>query len=671
MDTSQHNSTGMPDSAASSQDFAVPPFSSRSHEWSQLCETVNKLQSELSNKLQATSKIMRDWEARLQEEQEACRDKQLHLDRLDKCRRERLQSHEDDTKNRYDAMLKSISAEKDAEIKSLGEQIELKDARIISLNEKISDLSSVHELVRHIAECCNIHTSEPNSILSSILKQFKDYEDTIKKQGEDLVNRLSPEDEKSLKDERDRQEKEIKELQEKLRANREDLPTVQAYLEDAKRQIEQLEGENQHLNNLNRALETQYGKLESELQTLRNTYQSESGRAARIRSIEKPCLTFGEKPRTNPETNEIRWLEYISEKCSQYGLSFLPRILYSFHTSLKTAEWSPITVLAGVSGTGKSELPRLYSHFGGMNFLNLSVQSNWDCQESMLGYFNTIENFFDAQPVLRLLAQSQKKWDDEGQGLNEFMTMILMDEMNLAHVELYFAEFLSKLEQRRGCAENQVPSLSVKLGANMEPYLLPLGRNVLWTGTMNQDETTKSLSDKVLDRSIVINFPRPMTLHSRNKISSLPENNGLLPRGTWNQWLNAAEEIPAHILDNYKKRIEQINQYLSISGRAIGHRVWQSIQNYMMNYPFVISSKGSEKDYSKALDTAFEDQLVQKIMPKLRGIETSGDSDTKCLAPIRQLLDEHHPSLLDDFDYARKSGYGQFIWNSASYLTKD
>ena len=112
-----------------------------------------------------------------------------------------------------------------------------------------------------------------------------------------------------------------------------------------------------------------------------------------------------------------------------------------------------MTVLSGVSGTGKFELPRLYSHFGGINFLSLSVQPNWDSQESMLGFFNSIDNKFDAQPVLRLLAQSQKAQVDDYPGLEDVMSLILMDEMNLAHVELYFAEFLKFFPKRyqSGC----------------------------------------------------------------------------------------------------------------------------------------------------------------------------------------------------------------------------
>lgn len=657
--------------STSSQDIPVSPLNPKSAEWVQLHNTVEMLRIELSDKLQETARIMHAWESRLIDEQEEYRDMNRHLTMMDKRREERRARIEAEEKARYESSLESISKEKDAEILRLQEEINAKNKSIIRLNSKISELQILISKIEHLSQIVetrfDIHTADADVILESISNKFCDYEKQIQTLKEDLLNRPTHSEVSSLKGEFEKLQTEITEL----RQQNEKLLVNQGIMNSTISEKMTLEDKNAHLQASYDVLRVQYNRLTDEIKTLRNIYQNASERDARVRNIEIPCLRFDAEPRTNPETNEIKWLNNISHKCAEYGLTFLDRILKSFHTSLKTAEWSPITVLAGVSGTGKSELPRLYSYFGGINFLNLSVQSNWDCQESMLGYFNTIENFFDAQPVLRLLAQSQKAWDDNGQGLKDFMTLVLMDEMNLAHVELYFAEFLSKLEQRRGCSDHQVPTLSVKLGANIEPYLLPLGRNVLWTGTMNQDETTKSLSDKVLDRSIVINFPRPTKLHSRKKLSALPENQGLLPRTTWEKWLNDAEEIPSNFLNEYKERIEQINECLSISGRAIGHRVWQSIQNYMMNYPTVIASRGDDTEYKKALNIAFEDQLVQKIMPKLRGIETSGNFATKCLNPIRQILDEHHPSLLDDFDYARDSGYGQFIWNSAYYLTKD
>lgn len=418
-------------------------------------------------------------------------------------------------------------------------------------------------------------------------------------------------------------------------------------------------------------------RLMEDLKRLQSSYEREQDREARIRDIETPYvkkkLTRDDALEKEKQVTELQWLDGISESCKGYGLRFPRRILHAFHTALKTSEWSPITVLAGVSGTGKSELPRLYSHFGGINFMSLSVQPNWDSQESMLGFFNSIDNKFDAQPVLRLLAQTQKTLqEDYPYGLEDVMSLILMDEMNLAHVELYFAEFLSKLELRRGMKED-LPFLDIKLGAGIQPYQLPIGRNVLWAGTMNQDETTKSLSDKVLDRGIVINFPRPTTLERRRQLKPLGDQAPLLSRKLWESWWCREVKFNDDQILPFKGFIEEMNDSLSNVGRALGHRVWQSIEYYMSNYPDVLEAQRENDDtgLKKAMKVAFEDQLVQKVMPKLRGIETRGKSKSNCLDKIRTQLVNDDYTIIEDFDLACEFGYGQFIWNSANYLLKD
>lgn len=372
--------------------------------------------------------------------------------------------------------------------------------------------------------------------------------------------------------------------------------------------------------------------------------------------------------------NEIEWLEKIEKNCNDYGITFPRRILYAFHTAFKISNWSTITVLAGVSGTGKSELPRLYSAFGGFNFIGVPVQPNWDSQESMLGFFNSIDNKFDAQPVLKFLVECTEKYSNN-------MAIVLLDEMNLAHVEHYFADFLSKLETRRSCPENNLPKIYVNLGAGVKPYELPLTRNILWCGTMNQDETTKSLSDKVLDRGIVINFPRPKELKSRegaHNLDNFCKNHGVTPisRQVWNSWRETSVKFDGeqkNELTNYRKLLEEMNNYLSHAGRAIGHRVWQSIEHYVMNYPtvraeFVKSNGDLTSELKEAIHIAVEDQIVQKVMPKLRGIDTRGNSYENCLVPIKNLLNQENFHLNDDFDRACEMGYGQFIWGSAEYI---
>ncbi|MGB3976782.1 MAG: chromosome partitioning protein ParA, partial [bacterium] len=516
---------------------------------------------------------------------------------------------------------------------------------------------------------------------ADVIKELNSKTEEIKNLQNEISTRPVVEIEryKDLKKERDRLHARNEKL---LKENQENAEILQQANED-RLKVHNLINENQVLKQIAERMEGAANEAHEELRRLRAAYASPSEIKARHKEIEEPHIKMEKigKPCKEETLDENVWLTGIEQKCNEYGLHFHPRILRAFHTALKTAEWSPITVLAGVSGTGKSELPRLYSHFGGLLFHPISVQPNWDSQESMLGFFNSIENKFDAQPVLRFLAQSQKEWDikDEYPGLQEFLCLILLDEMNLAHPELYFAEFLSKLELRRGMKRKDVPILPVKIGSGMEAYPLPLGRNVLWTGTMNQDETTKSLSDKVLDRSIIIYFPRPKELKRRTELKALDEENRglLMKRNIWEKWLSKESKFKDEEIKPFKDFVEDMNESLAVVGRAIGHRVWQSVEYYMMNYPDVRAAR-NEKDknaLNKALHTAFEDQLVQKIMPKLRGIDTRGKSKTECLDKILEQINRGiggNPfNLREDFNLACELGYGQFIWQSANYLKEE
>lgn len=442
----------------------------------------------------------------------------------------------------------------------------------------------------------------------------------------------------------------------------------------------------QNLENQNEDLKNEIKYCEARINRL-SVSEDPADRDARIKEIEKgilPQLTeeAAKNAENNQPENEIEWLTHIENKCQEYEIKFPHRILYAFHTALKISDWSTITVLAGVSGTGKSELPRLYSKFGGISFINVPVQPNWDSKESMLGYYNSIDNRFEAQEVLRFLAQCTNPED-----YGKYMSIVLLDEMNLAHVELYFAEFLSKLEERRGKNKYHVPEIEVKLGSGMQPYGIKMARNILWTGTMNQDETTNSLSDKVLDRGIVINFPRPTELISRKEMKNMDREDAepLLLYNTWKKWLTRKiyfEGKQEEIINKYRKVVNKINTQLEKVGRALGHRVWQSIEYYIANYPTVFNEYNKIKEnpefeegyvtpaFKSAVKIAFEDQIVQKIMPKLRGIETTGQGG-EVLNEIKLILcSEGFTTLEDDFKQAMELGYGQFMWNSAKYIDK-
>lgn len=386
-----------------------------------------------------------------------------------------------------------------------------------------------------------------------------------------------------------------------------------------------------------------------------------------LRPIQVPPLMFSEvQPDKDPDdlADEHKWLEHIRIQSKKSGIHFNERLLMAYHTSLKIGEWSPLVVLSGVSGTGKSELPKQYAIHGGMQFLSVPVKPDWDSPASLFGYYNSIENKFEATELIRALYQMQRNkktpWSDS-------MLMVLLDEMNLAHPEQYFADLLSKFEESRN--SDRDPSYEIALGAGERPEMLNIGRNVLWTGTMNEDETTKGLSDKVIDRSMLITFPCPKELYGRST-NKLEKPQLTLSYTRWELWkqsaLHSEDDQIVDLLDKRKKKIEQINIEMSEMGRNLGHRVWQSIQNYILNYPLVIAAKG-QGDMTGAVQQAFCDALAFKMMPKLRGLEVNGYNESH-LEKIKQYLNEVASELSTDFEKACNMTSEIFQWNSAEFM---
>lgn len=228
--------------------------------------------------------------------------------------------------------------------------------------------------------------------------------------------------------------------------------------------------------------------------------------------------------------------------------------------------------------TAAAAIPPKVSEIGAVNDFTRRRLINWDSPQSLFGFFNSVDNRFNATELLRAMVQSQHSKNDEsykdGLGFDDRVMLVLLDEMNLAYVELYFSDLLSKLELRRG--DMNVPEIGIDIGAGIDPFKLKLGRNVLWAGTMNQDETTKSLSDKVIDRSNIITFPRPKILVSRHNVK-LAEARPLLSLKAWDEWQSATTDFGESQILPYKELLQEMNLRLSKSGRALGHRVWQSI----------------------------------------------------------------------------------------------
>ena len=136
------------------------------------------------------------------------------------------------------------------------------------------------------------------------------------------------------------------------------------------------------------------------------------------------------------------------------------RIIRAFHTALKVNDLSPLTVLSGLSGTGKSQLPRAYARFFGIHFLHVPVEPGWDSPQDLLGFYDFVAERYRPTDRARALGHFDRQFAaeigiDDDRNWDERMLIILLDEMNLARTEYYFSEFLSRLEMRgpRGSAD--------------------------------------------------------------------------------------------------------------------------------------------------------------------------------------------------------------------------
>jgi chromosome segregation ATPase len=186
----------------------------------------------------------------------------------------------------------------------------------------------------------------------------------------------------SLADERQRQEEHIArretEAKGRIAEHKQDVETqllqqqerTQQKVDAAQREAGELRKEVGELSARLGELKTQIEQLEQQREDLRDKILP---REERLRPLQAKVFSPDELPNPITPESEFKWLSRIETDLEAAGYTFHPRLVRAFHTSLKVAKLAPLTILAGISGTGKSELPRLYADLGGVSFLPIPV----------------------------------------------------------------------------------------------------------------------------------------------------------------------------------------------------------------------------------------------------------------------------------------------------------
>lgn len=307
------------------------------------------------------------------------------------------------------------------------------------------------------------------------------------------------------------------------------------------------------------------------------------------------------------------------ESCLRSNLAYSQELIDRFTSSLVT---KPFVLLSGLSGSGKTKLAQSFAQWICANesqYCIVPVGADWTNREPLLGYENALVKYDYVLPengALQLLIDANKP---ENIDLPYFL---ILDEMNLSHVERYFADFLSIMESKEKFKLHNFEEKKSEVPANL---IWP--KNLFVVGTVNIDETTYMFSPKVLDRANVIEFrvnkdeikrflEKPKDVKLENLISagavmalSFIEIANNETNGNNSETLN---ETLVNFFDELKK-----------TGAEFGYRTAMEI--HRLYHQLVIINKDLSEN--KKIDIV----LIQKLLPKLHG-------SRRKLCPVLEVL---------------------------------
>ena len=219
-------------------------------------------------------------------------------------------------------------------------------------------------------------------------------------------------------------------------------------------------------------------------------------RFARLDEVDKKYEYFMAPNYRNDFTLEDLCDNFRNFACSKMRLFYdakTIRLMFAGFASTK------LIILQGISGTGKTSLPYAMGKFFKNDSTIVSVQPSWRDRSEMFGYFNEFSKKFNETETLKRVYESS---------YNDDINIVILDEMNIARVEYYFAEMLSIMEMPDPSEWKIeiVPSSWENDPKHLDKGNLLIPQNVWYVGTANNDDSTFSISDKVYDRAITINI---------------------------------------------------------------------------------------------------------------------------------------------------------------------
>ena len=269
---------------------------------------------------------------------------------------------------------------------------------------------------------------------------------------------------------------------------------------------------------------------------------------------------------------------YRNFACSRMHLYYDIKTIRLFIAGMASTK---LIVLQGISGTGKTSLPYSFGKFLQKDTTIASVQPSWRDRTELFGYFNEFTKNFNETEVLKRIYSSS---------YNDDINFILLDEMNIARVEYYFAEMLSILEMPNAdeWKLDLVPNVWSTDPENLDKGMLRIPQNIWYIGTANNDDSTFAISDKVYDRA------QPINLDAKGIPFDAPDTPPMnLSFSHVNELFNEAfRQYP--ISQDTLKKIQQLDLWVIEKLRvAFGNRILKQMNLFV---PVYVACGGEELD---------------------------------------------------------------------------
>lgn len=367
------------------------------------------------------------------------------------------------------------------------------------------------------------------------------------------------------------------------------------------------------------------GELTDEQEAIRNAAAESENNIDDLTDEEKEALAVAQasgKPVRKVVTGEVRFPKlsavdeyYLSEEytvpefvtnysleelcenfrnfaASRLGLYYELEVIREAFASFGAAK---MLILQGISGTGKTSLPYALGQFIHNPSLICSVQPSWRDRTELFGYYNDFTKKYSETEFLKTLYESHYQ---------DNIRIVILDEMNIARVEYYFAEMLSILELPR--AEERYISV-VSSRADNDPEKMEDGKiwipdNVFYVGTINNDDSTFAVADKVYDRAI------PIDLDDRANPFQAPDTDPLPIKMDYLQSLydKAKEEHP--LSEESLMELDKLDRYLIEHFRlTFGNRILRQMKDFV---PCYVACGGTEID---GIDFMFAKKILRKF----------------------------------------------------------